>query len=106
MSHRVITKPVQNRRDKRGGRFGFREEENIRVVCSDQSPESTNCSRARNPFAVPREYVHMQLGDSSRYPKFSMLTNKTLSNLETEERTYFFFLEALKKDLAGSCRLS
>jgi hypothetical protein len=39
----------------RGGRFGFKEEENIRVVCSDQSLEATDCSKARNPSVVPRK---------------------------------------------------
>jgi hypothetical protein len=54
MSHRKETKLIQIRGDKEGGRFSFREGENIRVVCSDQSPETTDYSKARNPYVVPR----------------------------------------------------
>jgi hypothetical protein len=52
MSHSKVTKLIQNGGDKGRGRFSFREEENIRVVCSDQIPEPTDYSKARNPSAV------------------------------------------------------
>jgi hypothetical protein len=69
MSHQVETKMVQNRGDKRRGSFCFREKDDIRAIGSDQCLEISKCSWTSNPYAVPRQDLHMMLGDTTWSPK-------------------------------------
>jgi hypothetical protein len=61
----------------------------------------------KNPSVVPRYNLHLLLGDTTRSPELvaSLLSITTEIKGDTKGKTFFFFLEALKKDLAGSYRV-
>jgi hypothetical protein len=55
---------IENRGDKKGRRFGFRKEEDVRRVVTDQHPQVTNCSRRRTPLQF-QERIFMRFWETS-----------------------------------------
>jgi hypothetical protein len=81
-----------------GGSFGFRQEHHIRRLIPDQSPQGLNCSRPRQPPAVPRQNSHGTWGGLAQ-PPFS--SDVTTGSVAAEPILDFPFLAALNRALAG-----